>query len=94
VVLFRAELDRFADAMINIRKEIDECPEILKHAPYNAEYLMKDEWTHPFTRQQAAYPLEFVRLRGKYWPPVRRISNPYGDKNLICSCPDISSFVK
>lgn len=80
--------------MINIRKEIDTCPEIVKNAPYTAEYLTREEWKHPFTRQQAAYPLDWIAKRGKYWPPVRRISNPYGDKNLICVCPDISSFVE
>jgi len=79
--------------MIKIHSEIHSCPEIVKNAPYTAEYLLKDNWEHSFTRQEAAYPLPWVKARGKYWPPVRRISNPYGDRNVICSCPDISSFV-
>jgi len=66
----------------------------VKNAPYTAEYLLKPDWEHKFTRQQAAYPLDWVLKRGKYWPTVRRISNPYGDKNLICTCPDISTYVQ
>lgn len=86
-------MDRFADAMIQISKEIKEKPEILKHAPYTASYLMKSTWEHSFTREEAAYPLPWVRNRGKFWPTVGRVSNPYGDRNLICNCPDISSYV-
>ena len=55
---------------------------------------MKPDWEHKFSRHEAAYPLDWVKKRGKYWPTVRRISNPYGDRNLICSCPEVSSFVE
>lgn len=79
--------------MIKIHSEMHNCPEIVKNAPYTSEYLTKENWEHKFSRQEAAYPLEWVKTRGKYWPPVRRISNPYGDRNVVCSCPDISSFV-
>ena len=80
--------------MIKIHEEIHKMPDIVKNAPYTAEYLMKPEWEHKFSRHQAAYPLPWVLKRGKYWPTVRRISNPYGDRNLICSCPDVSSYVE
>ena len=85
--LFRGQLDRFAQALIQIHKEAFTCPEIVKNAPYTAEYLLKTDWEHKFTRQQAAYPLDWVLKREKYWPPVRRVSNPHGDRNLICTCP-------
>jgi len=80
--------------MIKIHSEMHTMPEIVKNAPYTAEYLMKPDWEHKFSRHDAAYPLEWVKKRGKYWPTVRRISNPYGDRNLICSCPDVSSFTE
>lgn len=66
----------------------------MKNAPYTAESLLRTEWNYSFTREEAAYPLPWVRKRGKYWPTVRRISNPYGDKNLICACPDISAYLE
>lgn len=53
---------------------------------------MKAEWPHKYTREQAAYPLPWVRTRGKYWPTVSRIDNPYGDKHLICSCPEVDNY--
>lgn len=79
--------------MINIHSEIYKTPEILKHAPYTAESLISSGWDFNFTREQAAYPLPWVRNRGKFWPSVRRVSNPYGDRNLVCACPDISSYL-
>jgi glycine dehydrogenase len=90
----KAELDRFCDAMIQIRKEIDDVAagradrqdNVLKNAPHTAEAVAADEWTHPYSREQAAFPLSFVRAN-KFWPPVGRIDNPYGDRNLFCSCP-------
>jgi glycine dehydrogenase len=94
-----AELDRFCDAMIAIRREIaeveagrwpqDDNP--LKHAPHTAESLLKAEWTHPYTREQAAYPVPGLR-RGKYWSPVGRVDNVWGDRNLSCSCPPMSAY--
>ncbi|MFN7983441.1 MAG: aminomethyl-transferring glycine dehydrogenase [Vicinamibacterales bacterium] len=95
----KAELDRFCDAMIAIRTEIQDVIDgkadpknnVLKHAPHTAAAVSADEWTHPYSRHQAAYPLPFVRAR-KFWPTVGRIDNPYGDRNLVCACPPIESF--
>ena len=88
-----AELDRFCDAMIAIRGEIarvesgewpaDDNP--LKHAPHTAEVLLKAEWTHAYPREAAAFPVASLR-RSKYWAPVGRVDNVYGDRNLFCSC--------
>jgi glycine dehydrogenase len=93
------ELDRFCDAMIAIRREIDDVIEgrsdrrdnVLKNAPHTAAAVAADEWTHPYSREQAAFPLPFVRSH-KYWPSVGRIDNPYGDRNLMCSCPPVEAF--
>ncbi len=93
------ELDRFVEAMICIREEIaavengtaDENDNALKHSPHNAESLLADDWSHAYTREQAAYPVKGLRTN-KYWPPVGRIDNVYGDRNLICSCPSIESY--
>jgi glycine dehydrogenase len=87
------ELDRFIDAMIAIRDEIaqvergefDRDDNPLKNAPHTAAVVMANEWTHKYTREQAAYPLASLR-RHKYWPPVSRADNTYGDRNLFCSC--------
>jgi glycine dehydrogenase len=95
----KAELDRFCDAMIAIRQEIqdvidgkaDPKDNVLKHAPHTAAAVSADEWPHAYSRHQAAYPLPFVRAR-KFWPTVGRIDNPYGDRHLICACPPIESF--
>jgi len=94
-----AELDRFCDAMIAIRAEItqvesgefDHQDNPLKNAPHTAEMLIAGEWKHPYEREEAAFPAGTPR-RGKYWPPVRRIDQAYGDRNLMCSCPPISAF--
>ena len=95
----KAEIDRFCDAMVEIRREIDEVgsgradatDNVLKNAPHTAEAVAATEWTHPYSREQAAFPLPFVRAN-KFWPPVGRIDNPYGDRNLFCSCPPIETF--
>jgi glycine dehydrogenase len=95
----KAELDRFCDAMIQIRAEIDEVvtgavdrsDNVLKHSPHTAEAVSATEWNHPYSREQAAFPLPFVRAN-KFWPSVGRIDNPYGDRNLFCSCPPVDSF--
>jgi glycine dehydrogenase len=92
----QAELDRFCDAMIHIRGEIeaivngtaDGMDNPLKHSPYTAAAATASEWTHRYTREQAVYPLPWVKDR-KFWPAVGRIDNPYGDRNLFCSCPPI-----
>ena len=93
----RAELDRFCEAMIAIRKEIaaiesgamDRANNPLKHAPHTAAAVTATEWDRPYPREQAAYPAPWLR-EYKYWPPVARIDNAYGDRNLICSCPPMS----
>jgi glycine dehydrogenase len=63
----------------------------LKHAPHTAESVAADVWTHPYSREQAVFPLPFVRAN-KFWPPVSRIDNPYGDRNLFCSCPAVETY--
>jgi glycine dehydrogenase len=93
------ELDRFCDALIAIRAEIqavvdgsaDPKDNVLKNAPHTADEVTSDDWTHPYTRQQAAFPLPYVR-DSKFWPAVARIDNPYGDRNLICSCPPMEAY--
>jgi glycine dehydrogenase len=94
----KAELDRFCDAMIKIRGEIraveagrwpkDDNP--LVNAPHSAADLLAEEWKHPYTRAEAAYPLPWVKS-AKYWPPVARIDNVYGDRNLVCACPPVEA---
>jgi glycine dehydrogenase len=93
------ELDRFCDAMVSIRSEItrvasgeyDAHDNPLKNAPHTAEMLISGEWKHPYEQQEAAYP-PGVDRRAKYWPPVRRIDQAYGDRNLMCSCPSPEAF--
>jgi glycine dehydrogenase len=94
-----AELDRFCDAMIAIRREIaqvasgqaDAKDNPLKNAPHTASMLLSGDWAHPYPREQAAYPVPGDR-RSKYWPPVRRIDQAYGDRNLVCACPPPEAF--
>lgn len=94
-----SELDRFIEAMIQIKKEIDKVaaqewpPEDnpLVNAPHTAEMLLADEWNHPYSRIEAAYPLPWLKDK-KYWPPVRRVDNAFGDRNLVCTCPDIQTY--
>ncbi len=95
-----AELDRFCEAMLQIRAEIDavvrgvahSSDNVLKHAPHTAAAVTASAWTHPYSREEAAFPLPFVRAR-KFWPSVGRIDNPHGDRNLVCSCPPVDSYV-
>ncbi len=95
----KAELDRFIDAMIAIREEIGkvergEWPRgdnPLEQAPHPASAVMANEWSHPYTREQAAFPLPWVR-EAKFWPAVGRIDNTYGDRNLVCTCPPIEAY--
>ena len=95
----KPELDRFCDAMIAIREEIAaiEKGEMtlqdnpLVHAPHTAQVVCADNWEHAYSREQAAYPVASLRAN-KYWPPVGRVDNVYGDRNLICSCPSISEY--
>jgi glycine dehydrogenase len=97
----KAELDRFCDAMIAIRGEIqavidgqaDPKDNVLKNAPHTAAAVAADRWTHAYSREEAAFPLPFVRAR-KFWPSVGRIDNPYGDRNLMCACPPVEAFAE
>ncbi|MCB0389650.1 MAG: aminomethyl-transferring glycine dehydrogenase [Bdellovibrionales bacterium] len=92
------EIDRFIEAMISIREEIKEVEEgtadpsnnVLKNAPHSLSHLTTDNWTHPYSREKAAYPLTNLKLR-KFWAPVGRVDNAYGDRNLVCSCNDLLS---
>jgi glycine dehydrogenase len=94
-----AELDRFCDAMLGIRREIarvesgewsrDDNP--LKHAPHTAAAVTADAWDRPYPRETGAYPAPYVRAR-KFWPPVSRVDNVYGDRNVQCSCPPMELY--
>jgi glycine dehydrogenase len=95
------ELDRFCNALIAIREEIqavvgghvDPKDNVLKNAPHTAEEVASDGWTHPYSRADAAFPAAFVRAN-KIWPAVGRIDNPYGDRHLVCACPPVSDYVE
>jgi glycine dehydrogenase len=95
----KEELDRFCDAMIAIRKEIEEVESgaadqksnVLKHAPHTAELALAENWDRPYSREKAVYPYEFSRTN-KFWPTVSRIDSAYGDRNLICSCTPLEAY--
>jgi glycine dehydrogenase len=95
----KAELDRFCEALIAIRAEIeavvtgaaDAKDNVLKHAPHTAAAVAADSWPHAYSREAAAFPLPWVRAN-KFWPAVGRIDNPYGDRNLVCVCPPMESY--
>ena len=91
-----AEMDRFCDAMISIRMEIasenEDDHALLKNAPHTLEMITRDQWEFPYSRQKAAFPLEFV-AGNKFWPTVRRVDEAYGDRNLVCSCTPIESYI-
>ncbi|KAF2519607.1 aminomethyl-transferring glycine dehydrogenase [Flavobacterium salilacus subsp. salilacus] len=92
------ELDRFCDAMIAIRKEIEESNaddknNVLKNAPHTQAMLTADEWLLPYTREKAAFPLDYL-MDNKFWPAVRRVDDAYGDRNLICSCAPIEAYME
>ncbi len=97
----KAELDRFAEAMIDIAYDIqsiregkqDKTDNILKNAPHTQEHLLAEEWTHPYSRQRAAFPLEWVG-HNKFWPYVGRINDGYGDRNLVCTCEPVASYME
>jgi len=96
----KAELDRFVDALIQIKAEIDEVANgdypqdnnVLKNAPHPLDIVTADEWDFPYSREKAAYPLEWVRER-KFFTPVARVDDAYGDRNLICTCPSVESYM-
>jgi len=93
------ELDKFCEAMISIRNEIKEIEDgisdkennVLKNAPHTAESVISDSWDKPYSREKAAYPLEWTRTN-KFWPSIGRVNNAYGDRNLVCSCLPISEY--
>lgn len=92
------ELDRFCDAMISIRKEIenataDDTNNVLKNAPHTLAMLTADRWDYPYSREKAAYPLEYI-AENKFWPSVRRVDDAYGDRNLVCSCAPIEAYME
>jgi glycine dehydrogenase len=95
----KTELDRFCDAMIAIKNEInaiengqaDKADNVLKNAPHTASMVIAEEWNHAYTRNEAAYPLPYVRS-AKFWPTVGRVNNTHGDRNLICACLPIEAY--
>jgi glycine dehydrogenase len=97
----KEELDRFCDALIEIRKEIEEIENgktdkkenVLKNAPHTMQELTSDTWRHQYSRKKAAFPLSYLS-QNKFWPSVGRVDNAYGDRNLVCSCPSIESYIE
>jgi glycine dehydrogenase len=97
----KAELDRFCDAMVSIHSEImdviggklDTTDNPLKNAPHTSEVLCANEWPHPYTREQAAFPLPYLRTH-KFWPSVSRIDNVHGDRNLVCTCDSVEAYAR
>lgn len=97
----KGELDRFCDAMLSIRAEIgaietgsaDALNNVLKNAPHTQEMICADQWSFPYTRSQAAFPLSYVAAN-KFWPSVRRVDDAYGDRNLVCTCEPIESYME
>ncbi|NHZ85508.1 MAG: aminomethyl-transferring glycine dehydrogenase, partial [Planctomycetia bacterium] len=95
----KAELDRFCDALISIKQEIlavesgkaDKTDNVLKNAPHTAQEIAADNWNHPYSRKQAAYPAEWLK-ESKFWPSVGRVDNAYGDRNLVCACPPVGEY--
>jgi glycine dehydrogenase len=96
----KEELDRFIEAMVKIRAEIkeienghaDKANNLLKNAPHTADCIINKDWNYPYTPQEAAYPVAYLK-DWKYWVPVRRVDNAYGDRNLVCSCPSVESYM-
>ena len=97
----KEELDRFIEAMISIRAEIKEIENghadkennLLKNAPHTADCIINQNWNYPYSPQEAAFPVSYLK-DWKYWVPVRRVDNAFGDRNLICSCPSVESYVE
>lgn len=97
----KAELDRFCEAMISIRAEIqeimdgkaDKANNVIKNAPHTSKLVVSDSWDKPYGREKAAYPLKWVKAN-KFWPSVARVDNAYGDRNLVCSCAPIESYME
>jgi glycine dehydrogenase len=98
----KGELDRFCDALLEIRKEIDEIARgeydqhsnVLTNAPHTARMVVSDQWTHSYSREKATYPLPYLKHGFKFWPSVARVDNAHGDRNLVCVCPPIESYME
>ena len=96
----KAELDRFCEAMLGIKEEINEIARgdvdaennVLKNAPHTLNLITADTWDLPYSREKAAYPLAVLKTAYKFWPTVGRVDNAKGDRNLICTCPPIESY--
>jgi glycine dehydrogenase len=96
----KAELDRFCDALLEIRKEIDEVASgiqdqhsnVLTNAPHTARVVTGDVWTYGYSREKAAYPLPYLKNGSKFWPSVARVDSAFGDRNLVCTCPPIEEY--
>lgn len=96
----KAEIDRFAEALISIKEEIDEIASgkadeknnVLKNAPHTEQIIISDSWDKPYSREKAAYPLDWVRER-KFFATVSRVDEAYGDRNLVCTCAPIESYM-
>ncbi len=97
----KGELDRFCDALLEIRKEIDQVASgemdphsnVLTNAPHTAEVVTNDAWVYSYSREKAAFPLPYLKKGGKFWPSVARVDSAYGDRNLICTCPPLESYM-
>lgn len=97
----KAELDRFCDALLEIRKEIDEVASgdqdqhsnVLTNAPHTARVVTSDVWTYGYSREKAAYPLPYLKNGSKFWPSVARVDSAFGDRNLVCICPPIEDYM-
>jgi glycine dehydrogenase len=97
----KAELDRFCDALLAIRQEIDEIAagvydhedNVLHNAPHTIDVISADDWERPYSREKAAFPLPYLRQGWKFWPTVGRIDQAYGDRNLVCVCPPIEEYM-
>jgi glycine dehydrogenase len=95
----KSELDRFCRALIQIKEEIlaiengeaDKDDNVLKNAPHTARHVTSDNWSHPYSREEAAYPTPYTK-ENKFWPAVGRVDNAFGDRNLVCSCPPIEDY--
>lgn len=95
-----AEINRFCDAMINIRKEIKEVEDglypaddnVLKNAPHPMSVIAADEWRFPYGREKAAYPMAYLHS-AKFWPTTARVNDVYGDRNLVCTCPPMEDMI-
>lgn len=96
----KAEIDRFCDALIAIRQEIAEIEtgiadpknNVLHNAPHTHQLLLEQQWDKPYSKQQAFFPMDDYQQSNKYWPPIGRIDNVYGDRHLFCSCPSLSAL--